>query len=215
MGEALCSSRRINRLITLLLIPLVPFLPVRDDFHPKCNQARQKLAMLPTSRFKDLSSDVFYELSRRYPEFKEQVRPLVPASVISCSHTTLRLAFRTNPSTTHRRSTQISPILPRCRHSTALSPRKSPAGSHLKIISIWGDSEAPGPRVPLVKSSKIVRIGNFSLIGPAGPSVSQLRAMETFRVPPVRRSSQIRAPSLRRRSRFHMTVKSGTVRALR
>ena len=52
---------------------LVPFLPVRDDFHPKRNQARQKLATLPTSRFKDLSSDVYYELVRRYPEFKEEV----------------------------------------------------------------------------------------------------------------------------------------------
>ncbi|KAH9914833.1 uncharacterized protein B0H18DRAFT_1125269 [Fomitopsis serialis] len=50
----------------------VPFLPVRDDFHPKRNQARQKLATLPTGRFKDLSSDVYYELSRRYPEFKEE-----------------------------------------------------------------------------------------------------------------------------------------------
>ncbi|KAG8703773.1 component of the polarisome [Ceratobasidium sp. 395] len=48
-----------------------PFLPVRDDFHPKRNQARQKLATLPAIRFKDLSSDVFYELGRRYPEFKE------------------------------------------------------------------------------------------------------------------------------------------------
>ncbi|KDQ55017.1 hypothetical protein JAAARDRAFT_195904 [Jaapia argillacea MUCL 33604] len=50
----------------------VPFLPVRDDFHPKRNQARQKLATLPTSRFQDLSSDVYFELSRRYPEFKEE-----------------------------------------------------------------------------------------------------------------------------------------------
>ncbi|KAG9038295.1 component of the polarisome [Tulasnella sp. JGI-2019a] len=49
----------------------VPFLPVRDDFHPKRNQARQKLATLPKTRFKDLSSDVFFELGRRYPEFKE------------------------------------------------------------------------------------------------------------------------------------------------
>lgn len=52
---------------------LVPFLPVRDDFHPKRNQARQKLATLPTGRFKDLSSDVYYELGRRYPEFREEV----------------------------------------------------------------------------------------------------------------------------------------------
>ena len=52
----------------------VPFLPVRDEFHPKRNQARQKLATLPMARFKDLSSDVYYELVRRYPEFKEEVR---------------------------------------------------------------------------------------------------------------------------------------------
>ncbi|KAF7321396.1 hypothetical protein MKEN_00660100 [Mycena kentingensis (nom. inval.)] len=49
----------------------VPFLPVREEFHPKRNQARQKLATLPVSRFEDLSSDVYFELSRRYPEFKE------------------------------------------------------------------------------------------------------------------------------------------------
>ena len=58
----------------------VPFLPVRDDFHPKRNQARQKLATLPTGRFKDLSSDVYYELARRYPEFKEEVRAISPIS---------------------------------------------------------------------------------------------------------------------------------------
>ena len=52
----------------------VPFLPLRDDFHPKRNQARQKLATLPTTRFEDLSSDVYYELARRYPEFQEEVR---------------------------------------------------------------------------------------------------------------------------------------------
>ncbi|KAF8813736.1 hypothetical protein BYT27DRAFT_7180495 [Phlegmacium glaucopus] len=49
----------------------VPFLPVREEFHPKRNQARQKLATLPASRFEDLSSDVYFELARRYPEFKE------------------------------------------------------------------------------------------------------------------------------------------------
>lgn len=58
----------------------IPFLPVRDEFHPKRNQARQKLATLPTSRFEDLSSDVFFELSRRYPEFNENVCPLPPFS---------------------------------------------------------------------------------------------------------------------------------------
>jgi len=53
-----------------------PFLPVREEFHPKRNQARQKLATLPSSRFEDLSSDVYFELVRRYPEFKEDVRAI-------------------------------------------------------------------------------------------------------------------------------------------
>ncbi|GAA6032874.1 hypothetical protein JCM8097_000840 [Rhodosporidiobolus ruineniae] len=49
-----------------------PFLAVRPDFHPKRNQARQKLATLPILRFRDLASDVYYELDRRYPEFAEE-----------------------------------------------------------------------------------------------------------------------------------------------
>ncbi|KAF4615906.1 hypothetical protein D9613_011365 [Agrocybe pediades] len=52
----------------------VPFLPVKEEFHPKRNEARQKMATLPASRFEDLSSDVYYDLSRRYPEFKEDTR---------------------------------------------------------------------------------------------------------------------------------------------
>ncbi|KAF8483316.1 hypothetical protein DFH94DRAFT_851273 [Russula ochroleuca] len=60
----------------------VPFLTVRDEFHPKRNQARQKLATLPMSRFKDLSSDVYHELLRRYPEFKEE-----PSDVASLGST--------------------------------------------------------------------------------------------------------------------------------
>ncbi|KAF9017980.1 hypothetical protein BDZ89DRAFT_993485 [Hymenopellis radicata] len=57
----------------------VPFLP-REEFHPLRNLARQKFATLPTSCFKDISSDVYYELLRRYPEFKEDVSPLMHLS---------------------------------------------------------------------------------------------------------------------------------------
>ncbi|KAK4054926.1 component of the polarisome [Microbotryomycetes sp. JL201] len=49
-----------------------PFLSVRNEFHPKRNQARQKLATLPPQRFRDLASDVYFELDRRYPEFSDQ-----------------------------------------------------------------------------------------------------------------------------------------------
>ena len=46
-----------------------PYLLPRDTFHPKRNQARQKLATLPPPRFQDLATDVFYELERRFPVF--------------------------------------------------------------------------------------------------------------------------------------------------
>ena len=46
-----------------------PYLLPKDNFHPKRNQARQKLATLPTPRFQDLATDVFYELERRFPQF--------------------------------------------------------------------------------------------------------------------------------------------------
>ncbi|KAL8280977.1 hypothetical protein RQP46_006656 [Phenoliferia psychrophenolica] len=58
-----------------------PFLSVRGEFHPKRNQARQKLATLPIGRFRDLASDVYFELERRYPEFgEEEVNSLPPST---------------------------------------------------------------------------------------------------------------------------------------
>ena len=46
-----------------------PYLLPKENFHPKRNQARQKLATLPPTRFQDLAIDVFYELERRFPVF--------------------------------------------------------------------------------------------------------------------------------------------------
>lgn len=45
------------------------YLLPKDTFHPKRNQARQKLSTLPPPRFRDLATDVFYELERRFPRF--------------------------------------------------------------------------------------------------------------------------------------------------
>ncbi|KAJ2738839.1 component of the polarisome [Coemansia sp. Cherry 401B] len=45
----------------------LPFLPVRDHYHPKRNQARQKLATLSRPKFVDLVHDVNEELKRRFP----------------------------------------------------------------------------------------------------------------------------------------------------
>lgn len=46
-----------------------PHLLPKEEFHPKRNQARQKLSTLPLVRFRDLATDVFYELERRFPKF--------------------------------------------------------------------------------------------------------------------------------------------------
>jgi protein SPA2 len=51
-------------------VSVVSFLPPRDEFHHIHNQSREMLANLSNSRFKDLSSDVHYEVCRRVPEFK-------------------------------------------------------------------------------------------------------------------------------------------------
>lgn len=45
------------------------FLLPKNNFHPKRNQARQKLSTLPLERFRQLATDVFYELERRFPRF--------------------------------------------------------------------------------------------------------------------------------------------------
>ncbi|KAF3764500.1 hypothetical protein M406DRAFT_81353 [Cryphonectria parasitica EP155] len=46
-----------------------PYLLPEETFHPKRNQARQKLSSLGPPRFRDLATDVFCELERRFPRF--------------------------------------------------------------------------------------------------------------------------------------------------
>ncbi|KAL2178762.1 uncharacterized protein P884DRAFT_196640 [Thermothelomyces heterothallicus CBS 202.75] len=45
------------------------YLLPEENFHPKRNQARQKLSSLGAPRFRDLATDVFCELERRFPRF--------------------------------------------------------------------------------------------------------------------------------------------------
>ncbi|KAF4975248.1 hypothetical protein FZEAL_7955 [Fusarium zealandicum] len=45
------------------------FLPPEKTFHPKRNQARQRLSSLGPPRFRDLAADVYHELERRFPRF--------------------------------------------------------------------------------------------------------------------------------------------------
>lgn len=51
------------------------YLLPKQNFHFKRNQARQKLSTLPTDRFRQLATDVFYELERRFPRFAGGGRP--------------------------------------------------------------------------------------------------------------------------------------------
>lgn len=59
------------------------YLLPEENFHPKRNQARQKLSSLGPPRFRDLATDVFCELERRYPRFASGDVPRVgsPLSV--------------------------------------------------------------------------------------------------------------------------------------
>lgn len=61
------------------------FLLPKNNFHPKRNQARQKLSTLPLERFRQLATDVFYELERRFPRFTggDMVRSASPAASIA------------------------------------------------------------------------------------------------------------------------------------
>lgn len=61
------------------------FLLPKQNFHPKRNQARQKLSTLPLERFRQLATDVFYELERRFPRFTggEIPRSTSPAASIA------------------------------------------------------------------------------------------------------------------------------------
>ncbi|KJZ77478.1 hypothetical protein HIM_03202 [Hirsutella minnesotensis 3608] len=45
------------------------FLLPEKTFHPKRNQARQRLSSLGPPRFRDLAADVYHEIERRFPQF--------------------------------------------------------------------------------------------------------------------------------------------------
>ena len=63
-----------------------PFLPSVEIYHPKRNQARERLFTIPWYRFAHLVTDVVFELERRFPALKVETvsisQPVIdPASV--------------------------------------------------------------------------------------------------------------------------------------
>ncbi|EKV07837.1 SpaA [Penicillium digitatum PHI26] len=76
-----------------------PYLPARSDFHEKRNHARKKLAALHHVRFRDLATDVFCELERRFPQFtSREYRARPPPSMGPSSGRTSQQSSRGPPS---------------------------------------------------------------------------------------------------------------------
>lgn len=57
------------------------YLTPEKNFHPKRNQARQRLSSLGPPRFRDLAADVFHELERRFPRFASGDAPRAGSSM--------------------------------------------------------------------------------------------------------------------------------------
>ncbi|KAJ8606569.1 hypothetical protein MRB53_040869 [Persea americana] len=69
--------------------PGIPkYLLPKNNFHPKRNQARQKLSTLAVKKFRELATDVLFELERRNPSFL--TRPMPPPPRPEAHRTTSR-----------------------------------------------------------------------------------------------------------------------------
>ena len=81
-----------------------PSLPPRNIFHPKRNQARQKLSTLPPERFRQLATDVFFELGSRMPNLvgADGDRPTSPTGSVA-SRASARGSSRQGPPHAMRR----------------------------------------------------------------------------------------------------------------
>ena len=118
-----------------------PFLLPEENFHPRRNQARQKLSTLPTSRFKDLSTDVFYELERRFPRF----------AGVEIERTASSASSMRGPS---RRASQSAPGLVngqvRGPPPPAMSGGATPRGPNLSAADAYPRTDPPngGPGPP-------------------------------------------------------------------
>lgn len=150
------------------LIYAVPFLPVREDFHPKRNQARQKLATLPISRFEDLSSDVYYELSRRYPEFKEDVSSIVSPAANDAHLSSLLVVLLQGP---HLTTTQPLGSLPIPRLVPPITPVH--LAGHLQIALLIAAMVVVFPADDLQKTEGVLATPSTSQGGGARIPMAQ------------------------------------------
>jgi hypothetical protein len=103
------------------------YLVPKQNFHFKRNQARQKLSTLPNDRFRQLATDVFYELERRYPRFTSGGRPgsLAPSlagSIMSMDPRTGTPNGMRPPRTDSRGPIDMRGLLPRGPSSLSNGP---------------------------------------------------------------------------------------------
>ncbi|KAI6783089.1 uncharacterized protein J7T54_000591 [Emericellopsis cladophorae] len=108
------------------------FLLPEKTFHPKRNQARQRLSSLGPPRFRDLATDVFHELERRFPRF---VGAEIPRGVSSIS-------MRGPPG---RTGTPSSGYGPGPGPGPGQGPGQGPRGPRMRQPSDAGSLRGPPP----------------------------------------------------------------------
>jgi len=126
------------------------FLLPKNNFHPKRNQARQKLSTLPLERFRQLATDVFYELERRFPRFSatDLPRPASPAASVAS-----RMSNRGPPS----RIDTPNSIAGRPGYRGPLPPGGPPGGPHGQLRPGAGnDGNAFGRPLPKTFQSNTI-----------------------------------------------------------
>ncbi|GAA5834442.1 hypothetical protein JCM9279_004317 [Rhodotorula babjevae] len=176
-----------------------PFLAVRPDFHPKRNQARQKLATLPLSRFRDLASDVYFELDRRYPEFGEE-----DDNAGGQAYSTPQTHFSPHSRTGSHASSQQAAALTSPPPPTNLNARRAPtptsATSQSSALPVGNDVVVPNKSTMLVEDEPMrsppVASASHSLTSPTSatspPIPSPTGSLNTPRSPSPGSAAQAR-----------------------
>lgn len=122
-----------------------PYLLPENNFHPKRNQARQKLSSLGPPRFRDLATDVFCELERRYPRFQAGDIPRMgsPMSTMSMRGPPSRSQTPVNGSMNGYPAPRSQSRIR--RPSEASSIRSGPGGPLPSMNGNYGQPASPGP----------------------------------------------------------------------
>lgn len=85
------------------------FLLPKSNFHPKRNQARQKLSTLASKKFRELATDVLFELERRVPRFAGHSIDRLPSPTGSTASYQSRGPARTSSRPSNGMSVNVPP----------------------------------------------------------------------------------------------------------